>query len=60
MPGTPSMPLPVTVTSAWRAVADSAFTGIRPRATRSETSVPGDVGVGERPDADGIAARRAG
>ena len=27
MPGTPSMPLPVTVTSAWPEIAESAFTG---------------------------------
>ena len=44
MPGTPSMPLPVTVISAWPPAAVSAFTGMRPGATCSETSVPGDSG----------------
>ena len=52
MPGTPSMPLPVTVRSAWPPAAVSAFTGFRPAPTRSETSVPGEVGVGERPHED--------
>ena len=44
MPGTPSMPLPVTVTSACPPAAVSAFTGNRPGATRSETSVPAESG----------------
>ena len=44
MPGTPSMPLPVTVTSAWPPAAVSALTGNRAGATCSETSVPGESG----------------
>ena len=64
MPGTPSMPLPVTVISAWPAAAVSAFTGLRPAPTRSETSVPGASGsakgrtkTGIRRPATGISAR---
>ncbi len=44
MPGTPSIPLPVTVTSACPPAAVSALTGKRAGATRSETSVPGASG----------------
>ena len=44
MPGTPSMPLPVTVTSAWPPAAVSALTGKRAGATRSDTSVPAAAG----------------
>ena len=64
MPGTPSMPLPVTVTSAWPMAAVSALTGNRAGATRSETSVPGDAGspkgrtkIGIRRPASGMSAR---
>ena len=44
MPGTPSIPFPVTVTSACPIAAVSAFTGNRAGATRSDTSVPGEAG----------------
>ena len=42
MPGTPNIPFPVTVRSACPPAAVSAFTGLRPAPTRSETSVPGE------------------
>ncbi len=64
MPGTPSMPLPATVSSAWPPAAVSALTGLRPALTRSETSVPGEVSsangrtkTGMRRPATGISAR---
>jgi hypothetical protein len=64
MPGTPSMPLPVTVISACPPAAVSAFTGFRPAPTRSETSVPGASAsangrtkTGIRRPATGISAR---
>ena len=41
IPGTPSIPLPVTVTSAWPEIAESALTGYRPSVRRPEISVPG-------------------
>jgi hypothetical protein len=44
MPGTPSMPLPVTVTSAWPGIADSAFTGYPLKVRRREISVPSRAG----------------
>ena len=44
MPGTPSMPLPVTVTSACAVTADSAFTGYFVSVRRAEISVPAAVG----------------
>jgi len=64
MPGTPSIPLPVTVTSACPPAAVSALTGNRAGATRSDTSVPGESGsangrtyTGMRRPATGIRAR---
>ena len=64
MPGTPSMPLPVTVSSAWPPAAVSALTGFRPAPTRSETSVPAESGsakgrtyTGMRRPATGMSAR---
>ena len=64
IPGTPSIPLPVTVSSAWPPAAVSAFTGLRPAPTRSDTSVPGESGsangrtkTGIRRPATGISAR---
>jgi hypothetical protein len=44
MPGTPSIPFPVTVIRACPPAAVSAFTGNRPAGTCSDTSVPGDSG----------------
>ncbi len=44
MPGTPSMPLPATVTSACPEAAESAFTGYLSRVRRLEISVPAAVG----------------
>ena len=44
IPGTPSMPLPVTVTRAWPPAAVSALTGKRAGDTRSDTSVPPALG----------------
>ena len=49
IPGTPSMPLPPTVISAWPVAADSALTGYLSSVRRAEISVPGRVRVGERP-----------
>jgi len=40
MPGTPSIPLPDTVTSACAVTADSAFTGYFVSVRRAEISVP--------------------
>ena len=63
MPGTPSMPLPPTVISAWPRAADSALTGYLSSVRRAEISVPGPR-VAERPHEDrdcrpatGISAR---
>jgi len=44
IPGTPSIPLPVTVIRACPPAAVKALTGTRPGATRSDTSVPGESG----------------
>ena len=52
MPGTPSMPLPVTVTSAWPAGADSALTGKRPGVDPLRDLGAGRVGIGERTHED--------
>ena len=44
MPGTPSIPLPVTVSSAWPGMAESALTGYCSRVRRREISVPSEPG----------------
>ncbi len=44
MPGTPSMPLPVTVSSACFGIAESALTGYCSSVRRREISVPSDAG----------------
>jgi hypothetical protein len=44
IPGTPSMPLPVTVSSACPPAAESALTGYFSSVRRAEISVPGAVG----------------
>ena len=63
MPGTPSIPLPATVTRAWFAIAESAFTGYRSSVRRPEISVParsgnwnGRTNTGTRPPT-GMSAR---
>jgi hypothetical protein len=57
IPGTPSIPLPVTVTSACDEIADKAFTGYRARVRRPEISVP--VSPGRSKGRTKIATRRA-
>jgi hypothetical protein len=64
IPGTPSMPLPPTVISAWPAAADSALTGYLSSVRRAEISVPGASGwangrtnTGSGRPATGISAR---
>ncbi|OLB13878.1 MAG: hypothetical protein AUH07_05585 [Gemmatimonadetes bacterium 13_2_20CM_70_9] len=44
MPGTPSIPLPVTVRSAWCGMAESALTGYWSSVRRREISVPSEPG----------------
>ncbi len=44
MPGTPSIPLPVTVSSACFGMAESALTGYCSSVRRREISVPSDAG----------------
>ena len=44
MPGTPAMPLPATVTTAWPRTVARAFTGCPFPLRRAVTSVPGCVG----------------
>ena len=44
MPCTPTMPLPATVTTAWRGSTATAFTGYCGDTSRPATVVPGRVG----------------
>ena len=60
MPGTPSIPLPVTVRRAWFGITESALTGYRASVRRLEISVPGLSGSAKGRTNTGMPRREIG